>query len=114
MGCEEGQKSSLDGNIETKALLANAIHYFNGDQALSPYVGYGAGVAFHNASLFDHDDGAQTTFAYQFKTGIDLELTQHINLLTGYRYLSADQPDFGFFKADVTTHSLEIGIKYNF
>ena len=113
-GCAEGQKSKLDGDIETKSLMVNAIHFFNSSESFSPYVGYGVGTAFHEATLAGHDDGAETTFAYQFKTGIDLKLTQHINLLTGYRFFTTDQPDFGFFKGDITIHSLEAGIKYHF
>jgi len=113
-GCAEGQKTALDGDIETKSLLVNGIHFFNTSETLSPYVGYGFGTAFHEATLDGHDDGAQTTFAYQFKTGIDLELNQHINLLMGYRFFTTDDPNFGFFIGDVTTHSLEAGIKYHF
>jgi len=114
-GCAEGQKSKLDGDIETKSFLANAIHYFNSEEPLSLYAGYGAGIAFHEATLEGFDDGAETTLAYQFKIGIDLQLNQHIDLLTGYRFLATDQADFGFFRVgDVTTHSLEAGIKYNF
>jgi len=113
-GCAEGQKSNLDGDIETKSLLVNAIHYFNSSEPLSPYVGYGVGTAFHEATLYEHDDGAQTTFAYQFKTGLELQLNQHIDLLMGYRFFTTDEPNFGFFRGGVTTHSLEAGIKYNF
>ena len=113
-GCAEGQKSALDGDIETKSLLVNAIHFFNSSESLSPYIGYGIGTAFHEATLEGIDDGAQTTFAYQFRTGIDLKLNQHINLLAGYRFFTTDQPNFGFFTVDVTTHSLEAGIKYRF
>ena len=113
-GCAEGQKTVLDGDIETKALLVNGIHFFNTSEPLSPYIGYGVGTAFHEATLGGFDDGAQTTFAYQFKTGVDLKLNQHIDLLMGYRFFTTDQPDFGFFKAEVTTHSMEAGIKYHF
>jgi opacity protein-like surface antigen len=113
-GCAEGQKTALDGDIETKSLLVNAIHFFNTSESFHPYVGYGVGTAFHEATLDEHEDGAQTTFAYQFKTGIELNLNQHINLFTGYRFFTTDEPDFGFFKGDVTTHSFETGIKYHF
>ena len=113
-GCAEGQKSKLDGDIETKSLLVNAIHFFNSSEPLSPYIGYGVGTAFHEATLDSHDDGAQITFAYQFKTGVDLKINQHISLLMGYRFFTTDEPDFGFFKASVTTHSMEAGIKYHF
>lgn len=112
--CAEGQKTELDGDIETKSLLVNALHFFNTGGTLSPYFGYGIGTAFHEATLQDHEDGAQTTFAYQFKTGIELILNEHFNLFTGYRFFSTDDPDFGFFKGEVTTHSMEAGIKYHF
>ena len=114
VGCAEGQKSNLDGDIETKSLLVNGIHFFNTSEALSPYIGYGVGTAFHEATLDGHADGAQMTFAYQFKSGIDLKLNQHINLLMGYRFFTTDEPDFGFFKGGVTSHGLEAGIKYHF
>lgn len=112
--CGLGTSTKLDGDIETKSLLVNAIHSFNNSEALSPYVGYGVGVAFHEATLDSHEDGAQTTFAYQFRTGINLKLNHHIDLLAGYRFFTTDKADFGFFLVDVTTHSLEAGIRYNF
>ena len=112
--CQVGTSTALDGDIETKSLLVNAIHFFNTGESFSPYVGYGVGTAFHEATLEGHDDGAQTTFAYQFRTGIELKLNQHINLMTGYRFFTTDQPNFGFFTVDVTTHSMEAGIKYLF
>ena len=112
--CDATTSTALDGDIETKSLLVNAIHIFNGSESLSPYIGYGIGTAFHEATLEGHDDGAQTTFAYQFRTGIELRLNQHINLMTGYRFFTTDQPNFGFFTVDVTTHSMEAGIKYHF
>ena len=112
--CDSTKTTALDGDIETKSLLVNAIHFFNGSESISPYIGYGIGTAFHEATLEGHDDGAQTTFAYQFRTGIELRLNQHINLMTGYRFFTTDQPNFGFFTVDVTTHSMEAGIKYHF
>ena len=112
-GCGTDASTKLQGDVETKSLLLNAIHHFNIDHIFTPYVGYGIGTAFHEATLSDYTDGAQTTFAYQLKLGIDMEMTQHINLLTGYRFLTTDEPDFGFFKGGITTHSLEAGIKYN-
>jgi len=114
-GCGEILSTAMDGDIETKSLMVNAIHFFNSTQPLSPYVGYGVGTAFHEATLDGYDDGTETTFAYQFKTGLDLKLNQHINLLMGYRFFTTDQPNYGFFKLDdITIHSLEAGIKYFF
>ena len=112
--CIEALSEKMDGDIETKSLLVNGIYFFDYSETISPYIGWGVGTAFHEATLDGYDDGAQTTFAYQFKTGIDLKLSHHINLFTGYRFFTTDDPDFGFFKGEVTSHSLEAGIRYYF
>ena len=64
------------------------------------------------ASLEGFSDGSHRAFAYQFKVGIDLELSQNMGLLMGYRFFSTDNPKFGVFTGEMTTHSLEAGIKY--
>lgn len=107
-------KTAVDGDMDSKSLLLNAIYHFDFSQSFSPYIGYGIGVTFHEATLDGFDDGEQRTFAYQFKMGVDLEFSQNMALVMGYRFFATDDPDFGFFTGEVATHSLEAGIKYFF
>lgn len=92
--------------------MLNAIYHFDMGEVFSPYAGYGIGTAFYEASLEGFSDGSHRAFAFQFKVGIDLELSQNMGLLMGYRFFSTDNPKFGFFTGEMTTHSLEAGIKH--
>lgn len=104
----------IDGDFDTKSILLNVIYFFDISEYYSPYVGYGIGVSFQEARLDGHLDGEDKNIAYQFKMGVDFELSSKLGLLIGYRFFTTDDPDFGFFTGEITSHSLEAGIKYYF
>ena len=113
-----GKESSggLDGDMTTKSFLINGIYSFNIREFYTPYIGYGIGLASHEATnnnaKGDRSDG---TLAYQLKMGVDMEFFRKLSLLLGYRYFTTDNPDFtGFFTAESSSHSIEAGVKFHF
>lgn len=107
--------SGLDGDMTTKSFLVNGIYSFDIREFYTPYVGYGIGFAFHEATLDGQGDEVNTTLAYQLKVGVDMEFSRKLSLLLGYRYFTTNNPDFnGFFTAESSSHSIEAGVKFHF
>ena len=107
--------SGLDGDMTTKSFLVNGIYSFNIREFYTPYIGYGVGLASHEANLAGHTERGHGTLAYQFKVGVDMEFSRKLSLLLGYRYFATDNPDFtGLFTAESSSHSIEAGVKFYF
>jgi len=105
----------LDGDMTTKSFLVNGIYSFNIREFYTPYIGYGVGLASHEANVKDYKERGHGTLAYQLKMGVDMEFSRKLSLLLGYRYFATDNPDFtGLFTAESSSHGIEAGIKYHF
>ena len=104
-----------DGDITSKSFLVNGIYSFNIREFYTPYIGYGMGIAFHEASINHWGDRADTTLAYQLKMGVDMELSRKLSLLLGYRYFTTNDPSFdGYFVGESSSHGIEAGVKFYF
>ena len=104
-----------DGDMTTKSFLVNGIYSFNIREFYTPYIGYGVGLASHEANVKDHPQRGHGTLAYQFKMGVDMEFSRKLSLLLGYRYFTTDNPTFGKrFTAESSSHGIEAGIKFHF
>ena len=107
--------SGLDGDMTTKSFLVNGMYSFDIRKFYTPYVGYGIGFAFHEATIDGKGDEGNTTLAYQLKVGVDMEFSRKLSLLLGYRYFTTNNPDFyGFFTAESSSHGIEAGVKFHF
>ena len=105
----------LDGDMTTKSFLVNGIYSFNIREFYTPYIGYGIGLASHEANVKNKGDRSDGTLAYQLKMGVDMELSRKLSLLLGYRYFTTNNPDFyGYFTAESSSHSIEAGVKFHF
>ena len=105
----------VHGDITSKSFLVNGIYSFNIREFYTPYIGYGMGIAFHEASINHWGDRADTTLAYQLKMGVDMELSRKLSLLLGYRYFTTNDPSFdGYFIGESSSHGIEAGIKFHF
>jgi opacity protein-like surface antigen len=106
---------SLAGDTTSKSFLVNGIYSFNIREFYTPYIGYGMGFAFHEASIVGNGNREDTTLAYQLKTGIDVEFSRKLSMLLGYKYFTTNNPNFkGYFTAETPSHSLEAGLKFHF
>ena len=103
------------GDITSKSFLVNGIYSFNIREFYTPYIGYGMGIAFHEASINHWGDRADTTLAYQLKMGVDMEFSRKLSLLLGYRYFTTNDPSFdGYFVGESSAHGIEAGMKFHF
>ena len=117
--------------LQAYSLMANAWYDFHDldlPWGLTPYVGGGLGIAqvgisgsLANLTLHHKDD---IVFAWQAGAGVSMPILDHTSLFFDYRYFAADsaglalQPGFhnrgGNVKANFDSHSLLIGIRFNF
>ena len=103
------------GDITSKSFLVNGIYSFNIREFYTPYIGYGVGLASHEASVEGHPERGRGTLAYQFKMGVDMEFSRKLSLLLGYRYFATDNPTFvKLFTAESSSHGIEAGVKFHF
>ncbi|HLG45614.1 MAG TPA: OmpA family protein [Reyranella sp.] len=102
-----GATSSGSGNIAVNqtTVMANAYYDFWADQAFTPYIGAGVGVAFINttgqSSSFSGGIGNtssissnSTQFAYQYMMGIGYKITPNLRVNLEGRYYGTTSPTF--------------------
>jgi len=94
----------------------------------TPYIGAGVGSAWVEDKTNDtvvQGSSKETNFAWQAEAGIERELTEHLTLRLGYRYI--DMGDIkialntisgaipgGSLKGDLTAHEVIVGLRYSF
>jgi len=110
----EGGTNSLQGDITSKSFLINGIYIFDIRKFYSPYIGYGIGFAFQEATQKAKGSGEDTTLAYQLKAGIEMEFNRNLSILTGYKYFTTNEAKFGFYNGELTSHTFEAGLKLQF
>ena len=112
------------GSITADSLLLNVFGVFHDETRWAPYIGVGVGAARIEASGLTVTGqpmagGSSTVFAYQAGCGIDVTLTDHLNLDLGYRFFSSAKPTFteatgNSFKMDYLNHSVVLGLRVGF
>jgi opacity protein-like surface antigen len=110
----DGGTSSLHGDITSKSFLINGIYSFNIRKFYSPYIGYGIGFAFQEATQKGKGSGEETTLAYQLKAGVEMKFNRKLSLLTGYKYFTTNEAKFGFYNGELASHTFEAGLKLHF
>jgi opacity protein-like surface antigen len=126
----------VPANLRLRAwsLMANAWYDFDLGLPVTPYVGGGLGMAMVKVSgdlghfegddvvlgrLFERND---TVFAWQLGAGVSMPISDSAKLFADYRYFSANdahlilEPGFkgGNVDADFNSHSLMVGVRFNF
>ena len=108
-------RGAVDGDMTSKSFIANGIYSFNIREFYTPYVGYGIGYTFHEANIQGYGDRTDMTLAHQLKIGVDMEFTQRLSLLVGYRYFTTNSATLpGYFSAESSSHGIEAGVKFYF
>jgi opacity protein-like surface antigen len=124
----EGQ--SVSGNGDATAVVGLFNVYLDPDLGVPvhPYLGGGVGGAYVKLDTGDDaplkvDDEAGA-FAWNLAAGLSFDVTQHVTLSAGYRYLRLEGTDFSASVAgvntdnvdvdDVTSHEILIGLRYTF
>jgi len=112
------------GNVTADSLLLNFFGVFHGGSRFSPYAGLGIGAArIETSDLsvtgYPMSSDSAVVFAYQLGCGVDVALTDHLNLDLGYRFFSSSKPKFteinGYtFEMDYISHSAVFGLRVGF
>lgn len=112
------------GSVNSDSLLLNCFGVYHDNGRFSPYVGVGIGAARIEASDlqvsgFPMGRGSAVAFAYQVGAGVDVALTDHLNLDLGYRFFSSTRPTFTEvdgrkFDMDYSSHSAVLGLRVGF
>ncbi|VVC35109.1 Outer membrane protein/outer membrane enzyme PagP, beta-barrel,Surface antigen msp4 [Cinara cedri] len=114
-------KNSSDAPVFNKsasilALLLN-LHYSPAikNTKFAPYVGFGIGPTIFRLKKFSKSLQNLIPlnvpwFAYQAKLGVDYSIIPEMNLFLCCRYFSIPIP----VADDITTHSIEVGLRFNF
>jgi len=112
------------GSVTSDSLLLNCFGVYHDNGRFSPYVGVGIGAARFEASDlqeagFPMGRGSAVAFAYQVGAGVDVALTDHLNLDLGYRFFSSTRPTFTEvdgrkFDMDYSSHSAVLGLRVGF
>jgi hypothetical protein len=94
------RSSLVDGNdtlrteLETVMVFANAYWDITNYGGFTPYVGGGAGAAFHRLSNItaplDASDGDTTAFAWNATAGVSYDITPELKIDVSYRYTVLD------------------------
>jgi OmpA-OmpF porin, OOP family len=122
-----GVKTGLGGNYYQIPVLLNAVLNIHLGK-LTPYVGVGGGADFVSQNIYEAG-GDPTVYAHentdpavQAQAGLRYQLTDHLDVSLGYKYLAAfsDREDNGrFFIGNdrydtIGNHMVGIGFTYHF
>ncbi len=122
-----GNYNTPSGNQSILSFMVNGLVDFGGkDRAIGGYLGGGVGVARvkEETYAFVHPtpyfvDDSDTHFAWQLLAGVYKPVTDHVDVSLKYRFFNVDRVDTvgttGVnFRDRVRTHSLLVGLTYNF
>ena len=103
--------TSLEGEMEVVALMANAKKYFEITDLLYPYVGAGAGMA---ANSFSGDvTGSAYGPAFQAMAGIDFRM-KNVGVYTELKYLSSSTGDSSGENTKIGGRGKNLGLGISF
>lgn len=112
------------GTVTSDSLLLNFFGIYHDNSRFAPYVGGGIGAARVEmsdlqVSGYPMGSGSAIGFAYQVGAGVDVALTDHLNLDLGYRFFSSTRPTFTEvngrkFDMDYSSHSAVLGLRLGF
>jgi OmpA-OmpF porin, OOP family len=126
----KAQGQSAGGNGDASAVVGLFNAYLDPDLGVPvrPYLGGGVGGAYVKLDTGDDaplgvDDEAGA-FAWNLAAGLSYDVTAHVTLSAGYRYLRLEGTDFSASLAgvdtddvdvdDVTSHEILVGLRYTF
>lgn len=104
-GAFAGQPFNTEASFQTATVLGNVwfdLDFLGGDK-IKPYVGGGVGLGVIDANLFDNLGAIQNidvngaVFAYQLGAGVNIGISERIDLGVGYRFRGFASTDTGLF-----------------
>jgi opacity protein-like surface antigen len=112
------------GSVTADSVLLNLIGVYNDNTRFLPYAGVGLGAARIEAqdltvAGFPFGKGSAVVFAYQVALGIDIPVTNWLNLDLGYRFFGSTKLKFtevngNSFEMDYLSHNAVVGLRFGF
>ena len=117
----------FNGEITTWSTLLNGYFDLGSWAGVTPYVGAGIGAAEHqtrkwrDAAGLTYHDSDNWDVAWAVMAGVAVQVSPHMSLDLGYRYIDLGQPVSGYDTAstsskvhfdNLTAHELRAGVRY--
>ncbi len=112
------------GTVTADSLLLNFFGVYHDNGRFSPYAGVGIGAArIETSDLqvagYPMSSDSAVVFAYQVGCGVDVALTDYLNLDLGYRFFRSTRPTFSEVNGrtldmDYSCHSAVLGLRLGF
>ncbi|QPJ61512.1 MAG: porin family protein [Candidatus Nitronauta litoralis] len=121
-GFATGNAQPVTGEWNTQTFFINGGYDFRSDSFITPYLEVGLGAALHEVTIegFSNlpvipaiSEQFQVTPAVQAKMGVNLEVADDMDIVLGYRFVTAVNPDFDAIAFDrLDIHNFELGLKF--
>jgi outer membrane protein OmpA-like peptidoglycan-associated protein len=106
-----GSRVGGHGNVDSVAIMTNALMDFDTGTNFYPYLGGGFGAVMG----WVDSDYSDTVFGYQGIAGVGYNVTENVGLTLDYRYLgSSDWKDGGATYGNYSNHTVLLGLRYAF
>jgi opacity protein-like surface antigen len=117
----------FNGEVTTWSTLLNGYFDLGSWSGITPYVGAGIGAAEHQTKRWrdstglTYHDSDNWDLAWAVMAGVAVQVSPHVSLDLGYRYIDLGQPVSGVNMVDgatkvhfdnVTAHELRAGVRY--
>lgn len=102
------------GDMSIASLMGNVYLDFVNPSNVTPYLTAGVGTATVELNDFYTEDYDDTVLAYQVGAGLAFQINPHMTIDLKYRYFATEKPDFEGLEADVASHNVYAGFRYNF
>ncbi len=102
------------GDMNVASLMGNIYLDFINPSNVTPYLTAGIGTATVELNDFYTEDYDDTVLAYQVGAGLAFQINPHMTIDLKYRYFTTEDPDFDGLKAELASHNVYCGFRYNF
>jgi opacity protein-like surface antigen len=106
--------SDIDGDMRALSLMSNVYLNLLPYSDISPFIGFGAGVANIEADIDRYGSADDTVFAYQIAAGCSIAMSPSVDFEMQYRYFATEDPDFNGLETEYATHNLFLGLRFAF
>lgn len=110
----------VSGDLEAMTFMLNGYYDFDLDWPVVPYIGAGAGFGLFDASVRDggtnitqNSSGDDWSFVYQVGGGLRYNMSDHVSLSGGYRYIGSSDIEFDRTEVDYSAHEIRFGLHYD-
>ena len=101
-------KGRIGGDLPVYTGMINTLYDFENESVVTPYLGFGMGAAFFDATDSD------TMLAYQGIAGAKIAVTENLSAVVDYRYFRTLETEIGSTKFEYEQHVITAGLSYNF